>query len=63
MKDAQCADFKRSELSPFIAVDPFDRLVHEEGEGIEHVVVGNFAVLDVVAVEVVETSESCDGAV
>lgn len=62
VEDAQAGDFEFGELAPFVAVDPFDGVEQEESEHVEHVVVGDFVLADVVPVEVVEAGEGFGGA-
>ena len=63
MEDAQSAHFNSRELSPFIAIYPLNGLVHEEGEGIEHVIIRDFGGFDVVAMKVIETRKGCESTV
>ena len=63
MKDTQSTHLNVRKPSPFIAIDPFDRLIHKESESVEHIVVGDLGGFDVMAMKVVETTEGRRGAV
>lgn len=45
-------DLEIAHLPPLVPVDPFDRLIHEQGQRVQQIVVADLALVDVMAVQV-----------
>lgn len=57
VEETDSGEFEFGKASEFVLVDPFGGLVDEHGQGVEHVVVGDSVLPDIMTVQVVEASE------